>query len=66
MMSAWPVIGDGPNKFQWQKMKLAMAVRTKNAHYKMFAIQRRHWNEVAKINGMGESFGSFIQHFMAE
>lgn len=63
-MSAWPVIGAGPKQFQWQKVKLAMAVRSKNAHYKMAAIQRRHWNEVAKVNGVGESFESVIQQFM--
>lgn len=66
IMSAWPVIGNGPKQFQWQKMKLAMAVRTNNAHYKMATIQRRHWNEVAKINGVGESFESVIQRFIAQ
>jgi serine/threonine-protein kinase HipA len=65
IMSAWPVIGDGPKQFQWQKVKLAMAVRTKNAHYKMSTIQRRHWNEVAKVNGMGVSFESVIERFIA-
>jgi serine/threonine-protein kinase HipA len=66
IMSAWPVIGDGPKKFQWQKVKLAMAVRSKNAHYKMATIQRRHWSEVAKVNGMGENFEPAIQHFMSQ
>jgi serine/threonine-protein kinase HipA len=66
IMSAWPVIGNGPQQFQWQKVKLAMAVRTNNAHYKMAAIQRRHWNEVAKINGVGENFESVIQRFIAQ
>ena len=63
-MSAWPVIGDGPKQFQWQKVKLAMAVRSKNPHYKMATIQRRHWSEVAKVNGMGENFESVIQQFI--
>ena len=48
--SSWPEIGDGPKMFQWQKMKLAMALRAKNAHYQMAHVQRRHWNEVAKTN----------------
>jgi serine/threonine-protein kinase HipA len=61
IMSAWPVIGDGAKPFQWQKVKLAMAVRAKNPHYKMATIQRRHWNEVAKVNGMGEDFEPAIQ-----
>ena len=65
-MSAWPVIGDGPKMFQWQKLKLAMAVRAKNAHYRMAHIQRRHWNGVAKANGMGEDFEPVIQQFITQ
>jgi serine/threonine-protein kinase HipA len=64
IMSAWPIVGSGPRQFQWQKVKLAMAVRSRNAHYKMTAIQRRQWNEVAKANGMGEDFESVIQQFI--
>ncbi len=64
IMSAWPVIGDGPKMFQWQKVKLAMAVRSKNAHYRMARIQRRHWNTVAKTNGLGEDFEPVIQQFI--
>jgi serine/threonine-protein kinase HipA len=65
IMSAWPVIGEGPNQFQWQKVKLAMAVRSKNTHYRMATIQRRHWNEVAKANGMGDDFEDVIQQSIA-
>ena len=64
IMSAWPVIGEGPNMLQWQKVKLAMAVRAKNAHYRMARIQRRHWNVVAKSNGMGEDFEPVIEQFI--
>lgn len=66
IMSAWPVIGNGPKQFQWQKVELAMAVRTNNAYYKMATIQRRHCNEVAKVNGVDESFESVIQRFIAQ
>ena len=66
IMSAWPVIGNGPKQFQRQNAKLAMVVRTNNAHYGMATIQRRHWNEVAKANGVGESFESVIQRFIAQ
>ena len=66
IMSAWPVIGNGPKQFQLQKVKLAMAVRSKNAHYKMATIQRRHWNEVAKVNGVGENFEAVIQQFITQ
>ncbi len=52
--------------FPWQKVKLAMAVRSKDAHYRMAPIQRRHWNAVAKDNGLGEDFESVIQQFIAQ
>jgi serine/threonine-protein kinase HipA len=52
--------------FQWQKMKLAMALRAKNAHYRMAHIQRRHWNGVAKANGMGEDFEPVIQQVITQ
>jgi len=44
IMSAWPVIGDGPSSFQWQKLKLAMAVgakkRTTNGRHSALALER--------------------------
>jgi serine/threonine-protein kinase HipA len=52
--------------FQWQKVKLAMAVRSKNAHYRMARIHRRHWNTMAKANGLGENFEPVIQQFISE
>lgn len=66
IMSAWPIICDGSKMFQWQKLKLAMAVRAKNAHYRMAHIQRRYWNTVAKANGMGKDFESVIQQFITQ
>lgn len=66
IMSAWPVTGEGPNQFQRQKLKLAMAVRSKNTHYRMAHIQRRHWNAVAKTNGLGEDFEPVIQQLIAK
>lgn len=61
VMSAWPVIGEGPRELHWKQVKLAMAVRTRNAHYRMGEIQRRHWNEVAKANAVGPNFEAVIQ-----
>lgn len=65
VMSAWPVIGNGPRQFQWQKIKLAMAVRSKNVHYRMQDIQRRHWNVIAKRNAMGGDFEAVIEAILA-
>lgn len=61
IMSAWPVIGPGAREIQWQKLKLAMALRTKSAHYRMHEIQRRHWNAVAKANALGPDFEEVIE-----
>ena len=52
--------------FQWQKLKLAMAVRSRNAHCRMAHIQRRHWNAAAKANGLGEDFEPVIQQFITQ
>lgn len=60
VMSAWPVIGKAARQFQWQKIKLAMAVRSKNAHYRMAEVQRRHWNEVARRNSVGTDCETLI------
>ncbi len=65
VMSAWTIIGKGAREFQWKKVKLAMALRTKNAHYRMAEIQRRHWNEVAKANALGTDFEAVIQRLVA-
>ena len=46
VLSAWPIIGHGPNQLAYQKAELAMAVRSKNAHWKLKDIQPRHWQRV--------------------
>nr|WP_314624024.1 type II toxin-antitoxin system HipA family toxin [uncultured Noviherbaspirillum sp.] len=65
VLSAWPVIGKGARQFQWQKIKLAMAVRSKNAHYRMQDVRRRHWNAVARNNAMGKDFNAVIDDILA-
>ncbi len=64
VLSAWPVIGDGPNMFQWKKVTLAMAVRAGNAHYKIGEILRRYWNNMAKTNAVGSDFEQTIERFV--
>lgn len=61
ILSTWPAVGNGPRKFRWGKIKLAMALRAKNSHYRMVDIRRRHWNEVAKHNALGDSFEGVIR-----
>ncbi len=55
VLSAWPIIGRGANQLDDRKVKLAMAVRGKNAHWKLDEIKPRHWDAVAKLAGIGDS-----------
>lgn len=52
VLSAYPVLGEGPAKISPHKAKLAMAVRTKNAHWKIKDILRRHWLELGTRHGV--------------
>src|SRR5690606_22437884 len=43
VLSAYPVLGEGPGKLSPFRARMAMAVRSKNPHWLMRDIQRRHW-----------------------
>ncbi len=51
IISLWPYFGEGPHHARWHKAKLAMALRSKNAHYLLHTIQARHWHALAMRNG---------------
>lgn len=51
VLSMWPYFGNGNNQFRERKAGLAMAVRSRNAHYHFFEIQTRHWQQLAMKNG---------------
>ena len=53
VLSAWPIIGRGPNQLAYQRAKLAMAVRGQNAHYRLGEIEARHWRRLAASCGPG-------------
>ncbi len=55
VMSAYPVIGNGPNQWVDQEIKLAMALLGKNKHYQVHKIERRHFNSTARKVGYGDS-----------
>jgi serine/threonine-protein kinase HipA len=54
ILSAYPVLGHGRGKLSPQKIKMAMAVRGKNRHYRWQEIHARHWIENAKRCGFSE------------
>lgn len=65
VMSAYPVIGPGPNHWSERKLKLAMALLGNNRHYLAHSIQRRHFNSTAKEVGYGANAEPLLQDFIA-
>jgi serine/threonine-protein kinase HipA len=55
VMSAYPVIGEGPNQWAARDLKLAMALTGKSRHYNFHTIRRRHFNSTARKVGYGGS-----------
>ncbi len=55
VLSAWPIIGPGANHIAWRKARLAMAVRSKNAHWKLSEIKAPHWEAVSFAAGLGSA-----------
>jgi serine/threonine-protein kinase HipA len=62
VLSAYPVLGDGPGKLSPFKVKLAMAVRSKNAHWRVRDIVRRHWLAVGTRHGIVSVDGRGAQY----
>jgi serine/threonine-protein kinase HipA len=52
VLSAYPIMGTGANMLSPFKAKLAMAVRAKNAHWRLADILRRHWVAVGAEHGV--------------
>lgn len=48
VLSAWPWVGSGAKHVHLKNVKMAMALRTKNTHYHMNDIYRRHWLTVGE------------------
>jgi serine/threonine-protein kinase HipA len=51
VLSAWPMIGRGARQLAYQDAKLAMAVVSRNRHYRLQEIQTRHWHALAMTTG---------------
>lgn len=65
VMSAYPVMGAGPNQWSEYEVKMAMALLGKNRHYLARDIQRRHFNSTAKKVGYGDTAEPLLQEFIA-
>lgn len=62
VLSAWPIIGRGAKQLQYEKVSLAMALRGKNAHYRLSSIQTRHWRQLAVYAGVEGLWERMIDH----
>ncbi|MEO6874827.1 MAG: type II toxin-antitoxin system HipA family toxin [Opitutaceae bacterium] len=61
VLSAWPIIGRGPNHLDPRKAKLAMAVHGKSAHWKMSELKARSWDAITRLAGLGISAELFAE-----
>ena len=60
VISAWPVVGKKGNQLHEKKLKLAMALRGKNTHYRIADIRRDHFNTTARACGLGPDMNDII------
>ena len=60
VLSAWPVIGHGAGQLPWQRARLAMAVHSKNTHYKLSEIQPRHLHQLARKSGVEAAWEAML------
>lgn len=64
-MSAYPVLGNGPNQWSPCEIKLAMILLGKSRHCKMHGIQRRHFNSTAQKVGYAPTAEPIIEELLA-
>jgi len=65
-LSVYPVLGEGPSKITPIKAKMAMAVRSKNTHWKMRSISRKHWLALGALHGILTEDGRQAQHLIED
>lgn len=66
ILSAWPITGAGPNMLDVEKLRLALAVRGKNTHYRIRDIQRRHFNSMAQRCGLPLGMDTLIDEVLVK
>ena len=66
VLSAYPILAAGPGKLSPHKAKMAMAVRTTNAHWKMPESLRRHWLAVGERHGVTMPDGQDVRFVIDE
>lgn len=64
VLSAYPVLGEAPGKISPFKAKMAMAVGSKTAHWKIRDILRRHWLALGARHGIVTEEGRQAQFIL--
>jgi serine/threonine-protein kinase HipA len=60
VISVWPVVGKKANQLHEKKIKLALALRGKNKHYRIAHIRRAHFNATARACGLGQDMNDIM------
>lgn len=61
VLSAWPIIGDGPNEWAYQDAKLAMAIRGCKPYRVLGKIAIRHWKKLALKTSVPSAFEEMVR-----
>lgn len=61
VLSAWPIIGDGPNQLAYQKATLAMAVRGSKPYRHLGRIPVRQWPRLAALTAVPTALDEMVQ-----
>jgi serine/threonine-protein kinase HipA len=64
VLSVYPILGEGAGKLSPFDAKMAMAVRSKNAHRRMREILRRHWVAMGTRHGVVSADGRRVDAVM--
>ena len=60
VLSAWPIIGSGPNQVSPRRARLSMALRGRNAHYHLHEIHTRHFEALALQSGVPDAYDRMV------
>ncbi|MDB5885610.1 MAG: hipA [Polaromonas sp.] len=63
-MSIWPVEGPDQGQWSWHKAKMCMALPGKKRHHPMKHCQRRHFNGLGVLCGLGTDVEPLFVHII--
>ena len=61
VLSAWPIIGNGPNQWAYQDATLAMAIRGSRPYRALGKIALRHWKALARQTSVPGAFEEMVR-----